>query len=445
MTTAYTNCLLFDGTSDETQEGATIVVDGTKIAAVLPQGQPHNADEEVDCKGRFVMPGMINAHAHHFSTGKPTSALVKGFKQRALLALEHTPAGEAILEQMCVKTLRTAMYSGVTTERGTGDMLGQDLDVRDRIASGRLVGPRFITSGAAITTPYGHGAGIFADEAIEVADLAALVDKRAEAGADFIKICVTSGILETSEQDGCGVLRMNRQQVEAVCERAAEHGLKVSSHAEGPEGMEVSILAGVDYIEHGAPIADESLIEKILESGTAVITTLGSALPLAALDETQSKLDDVARHNAGVTLQRNVECARQCLEHGIPMGIGSGAGYPFITHYDLWHEVLIYQTALHVTEADALRAITQNNARVLGIDDVTGTIEAGKDADFIILDTNPLEDLHRLRDVREVIVRGARQNDAKPQLASYRDLDVDSIIDPLYYLGDPLDEWHPDN
>jgi imidazolonepropionase-like amidohydrolase len=125
---------------------------------------------------------MINAHAHHFGFGKPSSTLSGGLAQDAILLFARTPAGKAYLRMTGRRALAAALFSGVTTERGVGDFHYVDVELRDAIAAGKIDGPRFIVSGPAITVADGHGAGTFAEVAETPEEFAAKVDERVAHG-----------------------------------------------------------------------------------------------------------------------------------------------------------------------------------------------------------------------------------------------------------------------
>ncbi len=434
MRTAYINCTLFDGTDDAvTQENMTIVVDDDRIESVCA-GAPDTAgavDATVDLEGAFVMPGMINAHAHHFGTGKPSSTLTGGGSQKAILAFSKTAAGHAYLEKIMKGCLTSALLSGVTTERGVGDLQYVDVKVRNKINQGKFLGPRFLVSGAAITVADGHGAGTFAQVAETPEEFEALVDDRAAHDVDFIKICTTGGVMDSDKEGEAGLLRMNLEQAKAACDAAHKHGLYVASHTEGTEGLLVDLKAGVKTVEHGVPLDDETLA-LYKKTGAAEICTVSVALPMAKLPCEQTKMPPVTTYNANVVFERIVHGAQNCIEAGIPVGLGTDAACPYITHYDLWREVVVFHTIVGVSPEMALRTVTLGNARILGIDHITGSIEPGKAADFIVLRQNPLEDLHRLRNVEQVIVRGHRIHDAAEQLAPMRQTDLDEVLDTLY-------------
>ncbi|MGI6755229.1 MAG: amidohydrolase family protein [Atopobiaceae bacterium] len=440
MHTLYTNCVLFDGSDGcSARPGSAILVDGTTIAAVyfgdIPIPELPRADTYVDLEGAFVMPGFINAHAHHFGFGKPSAHLTGGIGQKLLLSFAHSALGKPYLKTVAHKALQAALFSGVTTERGVGDLSYADVAVRDAIAAQKLQGPRFVVSGPAITCPGGHGANTFASVATTPEEFAKEVDIRAAHGVDFIKITVTGGVMDSEVKGEAGLLRMSLEQTQAAVEAARAHGLYVASHTEGPEGVEVCINAGVYTIEHGAPVAPE-LLARWKSSGAADVCTASVAYPLSVMPTSVSKLPEAGLYNSALIRNRVVEAARACREAGIPVALGTDAACPFVTHYDFWREILLYHELVGASPAEALRCATLGTARVLHLDDITGSIEPGKDADFIAFNVgaNPLENLYDLRLVNKVVARGTLIDNCAEKLKGYRLPEIDKLLDGLYTL-----------
>ncbi|MDO4833138.1 MAG: amidohydrolase family protein [Clostridia bacterium] len=414
MKTVYLNATVIDGTENMEEKIADIVVEDGKISFIGKAGKKelHGA-ERIDCTGKFIMPGLINMHAHLFGTGKPSKILGGGGLQKLVIDFTHTKPGHKVLDALVTSAVKNELYSGVTTLRSVGDFEESDLRVRDKIRAGKLEGPRMFSSGAAITVPTGHGDGTFADVAEDPKDLAALVDKRKEAGADFIKICVTGGVMDAKEKGSPGELKMNLEQTKAVCDRAHEYGMIVASHTESPAGMEVAILGGVDTVEHSAAFSPE--LGKVLKDRNgALIITCSPALPLARISPEITKLNDICVYNSEVVMDGMIEGSKCAKKYGIQVGLGTDASCPFAAQYNMWRELFYYHKLAGVSTREAVYSATLSNARILGVDDITGSIEVGKFADMLILDNNPLNDLTALKDVNTVILEGKAVN-GKPK------------------------------
>lgn len=174
---------------------------------------------------------------------------------------------------------------------------------------------------------------------------------------------------------------------------------------ESPEGVRAALKNGVDTIEHGAK-PDEEILSLFKEKNAALICTLSPALPYTMFDPSVSHCGETGKKNGSIVFQGIIDCAKACLANGIPVGLGTDSGCPFITHYDMWRELVYFTRYCDVTPDFALYTATHKNAEILGILDKTGTLEEGKLADFIVTEENPLKDLRTLRKLYLVSAKG---------------------------------------
>lgn len=409
----FRNATVLDGTeSMEPRIGQTVLVEDGRIDAVGPAAEvdaPMGA-RELDLGGAYLLPGLINMHVHLCGSGRPTSAGDAG----ALMKRLDNPPGRAIVRGLLRKRAQQQLASGVTTVRGAGDPLYGDIAVRDEFNAGKHVGPRLIAPGTGVTVPGGHGAGLFAQIAESPEDAAQLVREIAAHGADVIKLFVTGGVFDAEKVGEPGVLRMSEEVAHAACEAAHRLGLSVMAHVESTEGVRVALRAGVDTIEHGAPMTPEIVdlyrggAGTQLEGRTPSVTcTISPALPFVKLPPEKTHSTEVQKANGDIVCEGIVQSARDALAAGIPVGLGTDSSCPFVTQYDMWREVAYFAKYVGVSNAFALHTATAVNARLLGLGDETGTVEVGKSADLIVVGANPLDDLSALRDVRHVMCRGA--------------------------------------
>lgn len=386
-----------------------ITVENGIITDISPSGagEKKKADKIYKLSGRFASPGLINLHAHLFGTGRPSKALGAGKTQERLLKFIATPIGKRVMNAIVAFSAKTQLRSGVTTLRTSGDMVGSDLALKKKVSAGKggARGLRLIVPGYALTVPGGHGDGTFAKTGRTPDELVKLVDEAAAAGADYIKICITGGVMDSKKRGEPGEVRMSAEEVKAVCDRAHELGKKVAAHAQSPEGVRIAALNGVDTIEHGAP-ADEESIAAIKARGGAMVVTYSPALPLAALSPEITKLGDTARYNSGVVLRGMTKGAHKFSAAGVKVGIGTDASCPFCTQYGTWREAVYFKNAMGVSREKALYTATLGNAEVLGLEKVTGSIAVGKSADFMLLKDNPLDDLSALAKPQKVVAGG---------------------------------------
>ena len=402
---ALINGVLLDGTRDMIpQTGKVICVEGGKIAAVT-EGPVPAGYEPVDLAGRYILPGLINLHVHLPASGKPKKKpsdpkkLVKLITSNGLM--------RRVGVKLCESYARTELLSGVTTVRTVGGVADFDTIIREKAAAGEILGPRVVASNMAVSVPGGHMAGSLAYEARTPEEAAAYVERIAAEKPDLIKLMITGGVMDAEVVGEPGVLRMEPSLVKAACDRAHGLGMKVAAHVESPEGVRVALENGVDSIEHGAK-PDEEILRLLREHGAFQVATLSPAIPYALFDRSVSHATYEQQENGKVVLEGVIAMARACLENDIPVGLGTDTGCPYVTHYDMWRELCYFVKYCGVTPAFALHSATLLNARLAGIDSVTGSVEAGKAADLIVCDRDPLADLSALRSLHMVIKDGVR-------------------------------------
>ncbi len=404
MKRAYVNGIILDG-SEKMQplEGKAVLTEGTKITGIVDAAASLEGYEVIDLKGKYLMPGLINMHCHLAGNGKPQK------KQRDSAALVRLLFSNALLAKVAYKMVcsyaKAAITGGVTTVRTVGGLRDYDAKLRDEVARGKKIGPRIIASNEGISVPGGHMAGSVAVAANSVEEAVALVERAKSQNVDFIKLMVTGGVLDAKEKGCPGELKMPPEMIKAACDKAHEYGFLVAAHVESPEGVRVALENGVDSIEHGAEPSPE-IIALFKEKKAFVTATVTPALPFALFDPAVSHADEVANYNGKVVFEGIIACAKAALENGIPLAIGNDVGCPWVSQYDFWRELVLFQKYVGVSNQFALYTATLNNARLAGIGDVTGSIEVGKDADMIVTAGNPLEDLHALRQVDMVVARG---------------------------------------
>ena len=425
MKTVYINGVLLDGTEDmEPRKGLAIVTEGEKIVAVEPAQASYNNAEVVDLKGKYIMPGLINAHVHLPASGKPKKKATD--PKKLVKMMTSNGFMRKIMVNMCAGFAKTQLMSGVTTIRTVGGVENADTQIRDMINSGKKTGPRVLAGNMAVSVPGGHMAGSLAYEATSPEQAREFVRQIAKDKPDLIKLMITGGVLDAKVKGEPGVLKMSPEIVKAACDEAHGLGMYVAAHVESPEGVQVALENGVDTIEHGAMPSAE-ILRLFKERKACQIATLSPALPYALFDRSVSHVSEMEQYNGKVVFDGIVECAKECLENGIPVGLGTDTGCPYITHYDMWREVNYFHKYCGVSKKFALYTATKRNAELIGIGDVTGTIEVGKCADFIVTAKNPLDDLTVLRNISMVVARGKRYDDPKVK----RMKNVDEALDPF--------------
>ena len=409
---ALTNCVILDGSEHmEPQMGKAVCIDGEKIAEITDAQHIPAGYETVDLGGRYVLPGLINMHVHLPASGRPKK---KASDPKKLVKL-ITSCGlmNKIGVNMCEGYAKTELLSGVTTIRTVGGVADYDTRIRDLAAAGKILAPRVLASNMAVSVPGGHMAGSLAYEAHTAAEAAAFVEKIAGDKPDLIKLMITGGVLDAEVVGEPGVLRMPPALVRAACDKAHSLGMLVAAHVESPEGVIVALQNGVDSIEHGAQPTQE-MLDLFKARGAFQISTISPALPYALFDRSISHATYEQQENGKIVFDGIIALAKANLASGVPVGLGTDVGCPYITHYDMWRELNHFVKYCGVTPAFALYSATKLNARLAGIGDVTGSIEADKQADLIVCTDDPLKSPSALRTL-DMVVKGGYRID-KPQV-----------------------------
>jgi len=404
---------LIDGTGKDPIEDSVLVVKGNRIEAVGPSGAVDYPPETevLDVAGKTVMPGLIDAHFHF--TGTTT-----------LNNLEY------VLDHPYLRVARSAMDafrlldSGFTACR---DMACHHaLHLRQAIDEGNLPGPRIVSCGKGITMTGGHldEAHSLPVEWVVQYDFCRVADgvdecrkavrEQLRAGADFIKICTSGGVM--SERDLPTSTQHTLDEINAICEEAAAAGRKVAAHAQGSQGIKNALLGGVATIEHGTQMNDE-LIEMMLEKEAWFIPTF-SVVEALITNGHKAGIREGSIKKAKEINQTHQEGFVKAWKAGV--NIGLGCDYilsPLIENGimgDHARELEIY-VEIGMSPMEAIVCATKNNAEVLDLSDKIGTLEPGKLADLIVVNGDPLADISVLRS-RENIVTIFKDGTEVPRL-----------------------------
>lgn len=386
---------LLDVRSGKLADNQTIVVVGDTIQSVAPSSSvsAEAGDEVIDLGQMTAMPGMIDVHTH--LTMNPDFDPYR--------ELTETDAKDAING---VVNARTTLLAGFTSVRNVGASGFVDVDLRDAINAGQVPGPHMLVSGPLIGITGGHcDANLLPIRYHAVGDGVAdgipavqhKVRENIKYGADLIKICATGGVL--SKGDDPQASQFTLEEMQAIVADAHRLGRKVAAHAHGAQGILWATEAGVDSIEHGSYI-DDAGIAAMKQRGTYLVPTLyledwmlqsGHLPPFY-----QQKMIDVSK-----VAKANIKRAMQA---GVKIALGTDAAvYP---HGLNAHELDVYVNQLGMAPLAALQTTTINAADLMGWSAKTGTIEPGKWADIIAVDTNPMDDVRVLQNVRFVMKAG---------------------------------------
>jgi imidazolonepropionase-like amidohydrolase len=377
---------------------AVILVENGRITNIAKGTvNPFQADKVIDLSSKTVLPGLIDLHVH--LTGDPGG----DYKDEAV-----DPDEWGVV--MGVKNAALTVKAGFTTVREAGSAQNTGFVLRRGTAEGKIVGPRIIAAGPALSIVGGHGDVTgFRKDVLAALDTgytctgptecAEKVRKASRLGADIIKITATGGVLS---QQGRGLeAHFTNDEMKSIADTAHSLGLKVMAHAHGARGIEAASAAGIDTIDHGT-FADDAALKVMKAKGTALVPTL------MALEGVRQRIGkgiytptvEVKAKQAVETAGRQVTRAKAM---GVAIAFGTDAGvYEHGTNAGEF--ALLVKAGM--TQQEALASATTVAAKTLGLENEIGKIAVGYSADMIAVDANPLSDIRTLEKVQWVMVRG---------------------------------------
>ncbi len=367
--------------------------------------------EIIDCHEKYIMPGLINIHSHLFSSGKPLNLSFGKNTMNLGYRLLKTTLGNKIIRKIMHKNAQTQLESGITTIRSVGEFFYQDVWLRDQYKQKKLIGPTLLVSGFFLSITDGHGAPYLALESDSPWEGKKNVRKNMKQGVDWIKVCITGGVTDARRVGEAGALQFTLEEVTSICEEAHKNHVMVAAHVESTEGVRIALKAGIDTIEHGAPMDDEikSLYKNnpnSLRGYTALVPTFQAAAPFALLDPKETGLSVITFENGKIVYEGMVESFKQAITEGIVTGVGNDASMSFVTHYDFWRELDHQFHYAQLTKKQVLYNATRKNAEIIGVEQEYGSIEKGKKADLLILNDNPVNDLQALKKIHKIFKDG---------------------------------------
>jgi imidazolonepropionase-like amidohydrolase len=369
---------------------ARVVVEGHNISAVNPSAIPADA-RVIDLGDVTLMPGFIDTHTHLAGELGPNMLL------RPVMETELDAAYRA------TKNAWTTVNAGFTTVRDFGGAV--TVALARAVERGDVVGPHVIPSRNTIGVTGGHcdvtgyAPGIL-ERSVEDGiadgpwDVVRAVRYQIKHGAQVIKTCATAGVL--SLEGPVGAQQYTEEELRAMVEEAARHGIKVAAHAHGTEGIKAAVRAGVASIEHGSMLDDEA-IALMKQRGTYLVPTTYLADRI-----NMSVLPPLIRRKAETIIPLARESLRKAIASGVKVAFGTDAAV--FPHGENAKEFAVY-TKLGMTPLAAIRSATIGAADLLGRTD-RGVIAAGKLADLVAVTGNPLEDITATERVRFVMVAG---------------------------------------
>lgn len=396
----YADGLLDPASGDTTREAAVLIQDGhvTYVGRRANAQVPRDA-EVIDATGLTVLPGLIDCHVHLTSLGE-------GLDFARELTTPPT------LELMrAVRSARRTLEAGFTAVR---DAAGSPAGIRMAIDAGYFPGPRMFVTVSALSQTGGHTDSHFmcgADLDIPLPDRPYMVVDGVEAmrlrvreviraGADWIKLCTSGGVLSSGDQPHHAALTI--EEIRAAVEEAATQGRKVMAHAQANAGIKNALKGGVATIEHGIWL-DGDAIEMMLDGHNALIPTL--VAPAWVIRHAEAgKMPAYAADKARAVIADHTASIKQAVEAGVKIAFGTDTG---VGPHGTNGEEFLLMNKLGMAPIDCIRAATTVAAQTIGMKGV-GTLTLGSWGDLIGVPGDPLADLTLLADPAKVhlVVKG---------------------------------------
>lgn len=389
--------LIIDGTGSLPIHDGCIAVEQSTITAVgkVSDFATSEVEQAVDYSACTILPGLIDCHVHLFLEGISD---VKVRQQRWKETREIT-----LLRAR--ENLERTLQKGVTTVRDLGGPYGISSIFQQAVKKKVFTGPRILTCNQTISITGGHFHYAGGREADGPAEMVKAVREQVKSGAECIKLMMTGMV--NFQTENAGAVEFSAEEIQAAVIEARRFNRPVSVHANGIQGVRQALAAGVQTIEHGA-LLDEATTDLLSQSPVYWAPTL---TPFLQMLNYSKKHTFPTLPESG--LERVYAEHSNAVKRGIAAGgriiAGTDAGALGVQHGDVWQELALFVT-LGMPPLQAIAAATGLAAKVLGISDHTGTIGVGKTADIIVIQGNPLENIHFLRNIIQVYKDGVGIN-----------------------------------
>jgi imidazolonepropionase-like amidohydrolase len=379
----------------------SITIENGRIVRVERGFKDHpEGVDVVNLRDAYVLPGLIDSHVHLSNEYSPTS------RMKVLSDSEVDAALDGAAHA------RKTLLAGFTTVQDVGGPNEAIFSLRDAIRAGKVPGPRIRASGRAITPSGGHGdANGFSPALTKIFtgpnacngadDCRRAVRETIRSGADVIKITATGGVLSNTK---AGLeQQFFDDEIAAIVETAAMMGRKVTAHAHGKGGIEAALRNGVQSIEHGTYL-DEETIAIFRETGGTLVPTVLAGVTVTGWAD-QPWLPAPSREKAAIVGPQMLDMLRRAREGGVNVAFGTDTGVS--KHGENAEEFLLMVQAGYSPE-EAIRTATVVASEHIEMADLIGTVEAGKHADLVVLSEDPLENIEALKSIL-LVVKGGEQ------------------------------------
>ena len=384
MKKLFKNANVVDVIKKETYMADILTENGIIIQIGDLKGLPSNI-RTLDLHGRTLMPGLFNCHVHITSNPDPRA---------------QKPTSQAALTIQAINNLALHLSSGVTYVRDVGSADFIDIELREAVNDGRVQGPDMQVSGRCICMTGGHGwnTGRQADGADECRKAAR---EMLRAGADWIKVMATGGVMTKGVEPGAEQLSV--EEMTAIAEEAHKKGVRVCTHAQGNTGIKNALKAGIDCIEHGIYLDDES-IGTMLKQGSWLVPTL-CAPHFILKHGVKDGVPEYAVKKTEIVHDAHFASFQKAYKAGVKCACGTDAGTPYNPHNGTPNE-LILMVKSGLTPMQAIETATINSAKLLNVSDSLGSVEVGKKAHFAIFDGDPSKDINDILKCRITVKNG---------------------------------------
>jgi len=394
---------LLDVKSGTWRERVSIVIEDGTVKSIGPMtpGAGH-----IDLSAKSCLPGLIDMHVH--LTGE-TQPVVDSYRDRLT-------ADPADLAYRSVKYAERTLMAGFTTVRDLGAEQALNVSLKRAIASGAIPGPRMFTAGKSIATAGGHAdptnnLSHFLSHAIGTPGPAEgvinspdegrqAVRERYKEGADLIKITATGGVLSQAASGQNS--QYTEDELKAIVSTAKDYGFRVAAHAHGAEGLKRALRAGVDSIEHGTLMDDES-VALFKKTGGWYVPTISAGRYVADKARDPNYYSALVRPKAAAIGPQLQATFARAYKAGVKIAFGTDAGV--FPHGENAKE-FGYMVEAGMTPIDAIRAATIHAATLLDQPKRLGMLEPGFAGDIVAVDGDPLRDVKLLEQVKFVMKEG---------------------------------------
>ncbi len=389
MRKIFKNLSLIDVKAEEVIEDGLIIVENGRIEYAGDFNRGYSEDNKaVDLGGRTVLPGIIDSHIHSLFDASPDP----------FGSLEED--SDSMITIKAVGFMEETIRNGVVAVRDMGGLDYLEFGLKKAIDNDLIPGPKMQVAGRLITMTGGHG-HLIGREVDSPAEARKAAREQLKAGADFIKIMATGGVMTEGVEPGAP--QLTEAEMAAAIAEAQKADRKTATHAQGTEGIKNALRAGIDSIEHGVFLDDEA-IELMLENDVYLVPTL-AAVHCIVEEGVEAGIPEFAVKKSEAVMESHIRSFQMAREAGVKIAMGTDAGTPLNLHgANLYELELMVEYGMEPLEA--IRAATLTGAEMIGLDNELGSLEPEKAAHFVVIDGNPDENIRDIHFVDQVYKNG---------------------------------------